>query len=128
MIIGYCILIHLGICNLWCRTRMRPARLVSYSVLYTTKELINRCKNYDLHDINHFHVARDVTFSDLWQTSTNCPDHVFFQISTMILGCQYKEKKIILKVNHVSPFDQILILSRARQRQCGIKNANSSSN
>ena len=40
MIIGYCILIHPGICILWCRTMMRPARVVSYSVLYTTLSLI----------------------------------------------------------------------------------------
>ena len=27
---------HPGICNLWCRTTMRPARLVSNAFLYTT--------------------------------------------------------------------------------------------
>ena len=37
LIISYCILIHPGICILWCRTTMRPARLVSYAFLYTTK-------------------------------------------------------------------------------------------
>ena len=36
MIIGYCILIHPGICILWCRTTMRSVRLVSYAFLYTT--------------------------------------------------------------------------------------------
>ena len=35
MIIGYCILINPGICILWCRTTMRPARLVSYAFWYT---------------------------------------------------------------------------------------------
>ena len=35
LIISYCKLIHPGICFLWCRTRMRPARLVSYAFLYT---------------------------------------------------------------------------------------------
>ena len=36
LVISYCILIHTGICILWCRTTMRPARLVSYAFLYTT--------------------------------------------------------------------------------------------
>ena len=42
LIISYCILVHPGICILWCRTTMRPARLVSYAFLYTT----NRSQNY----------------------------------------------------------------------------------
>ena len=37
MILGYCILTHPGICIMWCWTTMRPARLVSYAFLYTTR-------------------------------------------------------------------------------------------
>ena len=42
LIISYCIIIHLVICDTmillegWCHIRMRPARLVSYAFLYTT--------------------------------------------------------------------------------------------
>ena len=45
LIIGYCIIIHPVICIFvillsgWCRTRMRPAHLVSYVFLYTTSTL-----------------------------------------------------------------------------------------
>ena len=45
-IISYCIIIHPRVCIFvilltgWCRTRMRPARLVSYAFLYTTKGLL----------------------------------------------------------------------------------------
>ena len=44
--ISYCIIIHPRICNfviwgrVWCRTRVRHARLVSYAFLYTTPILL----------------------------------------------------------------------------------------
>ena len=44
LIITYCLLIHPGICILWCRTTMRPARLVSYVFLYTTCDSSGKLK------------------------------------------------------------------------------------
>ena len=48
LIISYCIIIHPRICIFvillsgWCGTRVRPARLVSYALLYTTQDHLSR--------------------------------------------------------------------------------------
>ena len=124
LIISYCILIHPVICNIvilwlvsgdWCRTRMRPARLVSNAFLYTTfvENFFQWSRYYLVHAVKYLGKTDENKLKDcervVMAAKTFSSNRLLAQLYCRILTLvddtvDGKTVKNVVKANLPSPF------------------------